>query len=565
MRYKYLSVVLMFVMLSLALTSAASADNNAMITLTPNNSLLISGSPLTFNVIVSGGTGPFNVTLYNTTNSADMKQSQSLLLQLSQFTTNQTTGTNNNESVPLPNYYGLYLCEGASILNFSAPITPYSWVNDSSQLSVFGTGIAASIGHQTNSTCVGNGLDSFFGAETAMAGIGLNEQPGSYTLYNSPFTLDPIDVQLPFTVTADNSFVVIMATVGDGVPNPPFFGPLESVSLPTGCSTEVFVNNTNESSYIAVCSNQFPEAEPLTPEFTYQEGSVIAAAAYVFSIPPANTGNSSTISLGASSQGIFSYNATANDLGTTTPFLFNSVTSNIVVLFTDNGASLTAVPSNANLDSGQYETYNFYITGGTGPFTVQLFNITGDLPQGSNILIQSPGGSNTISFATSNTGVFSYNAIATDQGTTSNYVFNSTSSSFSVSSTTTTSTTTVATTTVSSGGGIVQSGGGNPGITTTPTTTVAPTTTTVSSTTINSTTTIESNNSGASNSPSFIRPPSTTIATTTAPQSSSTIPAPKTPQTNLPTTTIIAVALGITLVAVIVLALKGFNLFKFKF
>ena len=88
-----------------------------------------------------------------------------------------------------------------------------------------------------------------------------------------------------------------------------------------------------------------------------------------------------------------------------------------------NGASITLSPDSVSTDAGSSITYMVSVTGGTGPFTVELYNITGKRQQGVNVTISSPGGSNSIVLVTGSTGTFTYNAIATDKAT--NAIFES--------------------------------------------------------------------------------------------------------------------------------------------
>jgi hypothetical protein len=76
-------------------------------------------------------------------------------------------------------------------------------------------------------------------------------------------------------------------------------------------------------------------------------------------------------------------------------------------------------------DQGQPITFTFTVYGGIGPFNVELFNITGNKQQDGNVIIFSPGGSNSITIIAGAVGTFSFNAIATDTGITPPFVFNS--------------------------------------------------------------------------------------------------------------------------------------------
>ncbi len=93
---------------------------------------------------------------------------------------------------------------------------------------------------------------------------------------------------------------------------------------------------------------------------------------------------------------------------------------------------VSVTPSNALLDQNQYETLIVSVSGGAGPFNVEVFNVTGNKAIG-NVIVSS-GSSNAITFKASQIGVFEYNAIATDEGTTSPFTFNSTVSTIKVNS-----------------------------------------------------------------------------------------------------------------------------------
>jgi YVTN family beta-propeller protein len=96
--------------------------------------------------------------------------------------------------------------------------------------------------------------------------------------------------------------------------------------------------------------------------------------------------------------------------------------------------AISITPSNSILDSGQYENYSFSISGGTGPFTGELINKTSDKQILSNITISEPGHLGSLLYQIFNTGSYNYNAIFTDTGTTTHYVFSSSSNSIFVNS-----------------------------------------------------------------------------------------------------------------------------------
>jgi hypothetical protein len=136
-----------------------------------------------------------------------------------------------------------------------------------------------------------------------------------------------------------------------------------------------------------------------------------------------------------------SYNVMATDTGTSTPFAFNSISNTITVNSIPTATLLT--PSNAILDLGQYETYNVLASGGTGPFTFNLIYVSG--PSGATVKNLGPGNvvetmsglsqgapywSNFNSFSTN--GLYAFNAILTDTGTSTPYIFNSVSNTITV-------------------------------------------------------------------------------------------------------------------------------------
>ena len=66
------------------------------------------------------------------------------------------------------------------------------------------------------------------------------------------------------------------------------------------------------------------------------------------------------------------------------------------------------------------------VGGGVGPFRVQLYNTTGTGPVGNPVMVNSPGDSSAVQVNMSaNPGNYFFSAIATDEGTTSPFSFNS--------------------------------------------------------------------------------------------------------------------------------------------
>ena len=92
--------------------------------------------------------------------------------------------------------------------------------------------------------------------------------------------------------------------------------------------------------------------------------------------------SSSTFAFATNSQWVTNSPIQANvivtDTGTTTHYAFNS--SELATAITVSSAALgtpTIIQSNTLLDSGQYETLNTMITGGSGSYTVDFYNVTG--------------------------------------------------------------------------------------------------------------------------------------------------------------------------------------------
>jgi len=159
----------------------------------------------------------------------------------------------------------------------------------------------------------------------------------------------------------------------------------------------------------------------------------ILITAYNGIVGAANVLFSNTISTGTSTiYGSWTFNAFFAD---STGASANTISSSNTLTINPT-PTITLTPSNTVLDSGQTETYTMTVKGGTGPFNVELYNITGSAPVAVNsVIISSPGGSNTISFTVNSPtsgNTFTYNAIATDTGTSTPYIFSSSSNTITV-------------------------------------------------------------------------------------------------------------------------------------
>jgi hypothetical protein len=159
-------------------------------------------------------------------------------------------------------------------------------------------------------------------------------------------------------------------------------------------------------------------------------GGVLPYNSFVWTL----NGNKLTFPAGSNS---ITFNANASDMGLNKlqvvvtdangNIATGTGTANVVTLPT-----ITLTPSTSSVTSGGSVTYTVTVNGGFGPFNVELYNITGSKQVLSNVIIASPGGSNTFTFNSGATGTFDYNAIATDTAT--NTIFNSTKATLTVNS-----------------------------------------------------------------------------------------------------------------------------------
>ena len=138
--------------------------------------------------------------------------------------------------------------------------------------------------------------------------------------------------------------------------------------------------------------------------------------------------SSSVLTYTPSQTGVLAFNVIAEDAGTSLPFMFNSTSNTIQV---NSNPVVNITPASTSLDANQIENYTVSVNGGTGPFNIELYSITDNVPIG-NVIISGPSQSNSISFTTQNAGIITYNAIATDYGTTTPFVFSSQSNAINV-------------------------------------------------------------------------------------------------------------------------------------
>lgn len=161
-----------------------------------------------------------------------------------------------------------------------------------------------------------------------------------------------------------------------------------------------------------------------TPPYTYQWYNTTTGTAVKIASATQNT-----LQVQGAIAGAFSYFVSMTDSVSVT---VNSLPANVEVF---NAPTISLVPSTPVILQGMQETYTVRAFNGVGPFSIELYNITGNSQQDTNVTIQSPGGSNTISFIVSKPGSFTYNAIATDTGTKHPFMFASTSNTITVATT----------------------------------------------------------------------------------------------------------------------------------
>ena len=256
-----------------------------------------------------------------------------------------------------------------------------------------------------------------------------------------------------------------------------------------------------------------------------------------------NTGNAFILQIPTSWAGttIYANVIVSNSLGSDpagliTGDIANSInTPNIIV---ETAPTITITPSSNPMivnnplygNTHPVETYTLAVTGGVGPFNIELYNVTGSTQQGSNVVIASPGGTATIAFTVYNAGSFVYNGISTDTGTSTStgtpYVFSSGPSTLAVNQYTTQS--------VNSGAGGGTGGGGVTTITVIPTSTA---TSTAPPTTVS-----QSQGTGGGVSTVATTIPTTTLKTTTT---KTTVPTTTPPTTTIPPTLIPHITCGL--------------------
>ncbi|MCW6160400.1 MAG: hypothetical protein LVQ95_04925, partial [Candidatus Micrarchaeales archaeon] len=295
-------------------------------------------------------------------------------------------------------------------------------------------------------------------------------QVGSNVIISSPGGSNTIS--FPASTTGTFSYNAIVTDLGTFLPY--VFNSVSNTIIlnPALATPTAPVLSGNNIDYTGnPIGNQNIDANTLvtggTSPYTYNFITSYASNDVVFSYTPQASNSLSDSTLQTAPPGNYVMNVIVTD-SANTPVSANSLyTSNILVSVAPTISSLAA--SNTTLDAGQVEVYTFNVYNGIGPFTAELYNSTAGKLQGSNVLINSPGGSNTISFITSNTGTFSYEIFATDEGSDaiSPYAVSSITNSITVKKTPTITLTATSSTSLTLGGTVtflasVPSGGAGP-------------------------------------------------------------------------------------------------------
>ncbi len=154
---------------------------------------------------------------------------------------------------------------------------------------------------------------------------------------------------------------------------------------------------------------------PYTYDFTVQNATT---GKTVFTEQTQNSMLGNSIVFNPPNNGIYQATAIIYDNATPQEYIQSSYSKAFLV---GSAGAPTAVitPSKYVVDSGYTDNLTAQVFGGVGPFNVEFYNISGQKQIGSNVTIQSPGGSNSISFTT-NTSYslgLSFKIIVTDEHT----------------------------------------------------------------------------------------------------------------------------------------------------
>jgi YVTN family beta-propeller protein len=402
--------------------NAMGYNSAAIITITASNVLLDSGQTEKFTLTDTGGTGPqFNSELYNATGSTN--QGSNVIIQSVSGTNTisfQVHSTTNGNAFQ---YNGIFYDEGTTTAFTNNSVTTTITVN------------------------------TILGQPTISASNTLIDQ-NQYTVIATYETGGTLPYTYNFLVfnTVSNTMVANMITTSNSFAfqSNSFWtsnSPLEAnVFIEDSASTNTFVNSINSGNIIVnsilttptiAASNTLIDQNQYTVIASYETGGTLP---YTYNFLVFNAVSNTIVANMITTSNSFAFqsnsfwtsnspleaNVFVEDSSPTNTFANSVNTANIAV---NSIPTLTVSASNTVLDSGQTEAFVLSETGGIGSkFNTELYNITGNLQQGSNVIIQSIGGSNTISFTVASTtsyNSFVFGGNSYDEGTTTPFSFQS--------------------------------------------------------------------------------------------------------------------------------------------
>lgn len=425
------------------------------LSITASNSVLDSGQYEIFTFTESGATGPdFNLGLYNST-GGNTKQGSNALI----------TSVGGGASIPVKvsspvsgnvfRYYGIAYDEGTT--------TP-STFNSSKDSITVNPALSASIAPAANSLILGQ-------SQTWIATVSGGTSPYTYNwtvrsngavIASAIYSISSTTNSFTYTPQSAGS-VGANVVVTDSASAPVTVNTLTSIItitnsyVPPNTPVITVSNSLMDSGQSTLFSTSFTGGlGPYTYKWTVINSttdSVLATQSY------SNVGSSSNTFLwtppASLTGGAIEANVSVIDSRSNTA---NSIFSTPLTII--SAPTATILPSTTLLNLSQNVTYTIQLgNGGFGPFNAKLINAVSGFQEGPNATISAPGGANTITFTASAAGMYEYEALITDLGTTYPYTFNTTQSAITVLVPSTTSTTSTSTsTTISTISSTIETG-----------------------------------------------------------------------------------------------------------